>query len=308
MEKKSLSFWDRPEGMTGMVVGAGLVGLLGYGLYHILPFVVSILQNTLYTILLGGAILGLVAILLDGTLVNRLWISYKLLMRAVTGLIVNIDPIAVLKEIQKKSREKIKVVDDNRKKVGGERRKVTEVLESFMRDLSEEKDKYDYFSRNADEAGKRSSAVKVGKLNDAITRMKATSDKMTIFSTQLDRAFNALNTIADDIDFEISIQEREFKAVKASHAAWKAVKTVFKGDDQMNSLREETLHKMADNYGQMLGEIDVFMTDSQKFIDGVDLKDAMQADKAIAMLEDLNGRNLNNLVIPTKSKTLQFTK
>ncbi|AVH84983.1 hypothetical protein RsoM2USA_54 [Ralstonia phage RsoM2USA] len=308
MEKKSLSFWDRPEGTTGMVVGAGLVGLLGYGLYHILPFIVSILQNTLYTIVLGAAVLGLVAILLDGTLVNRLWISYKLLMRAVTGLIVNIDPIAVLKEIQKKSREKIKIVDDNRKKVAGERRKVTEVLNSFTNDLEAEKDKFNYYNAHGDEPGKRSSATKVGKLNDAINRMKATSDKMTVFSTQLDRAYNALNTIADDIDFEISIQEREFKAVKASHAAWKAVKTVFKGDDQMNSLREETLHQMADSYGQMLGEIDVFMNDSQKFIDGVDLKDAMQADKTIAMLEDLNGRNLNNLVIPAKSKTLQFTK
>ena len=74
---KPKTFWERPEGKTGTIVGLGLIAGAGYLLYKILPFLVSMAQNTLY---LAGMLLVLGAIIymvldpktLSGICINRL--------------------------------------------------------------------------------------------------------------------------------------------------------------------------------------------------------------------------------------------
>ena len=45
---KPKSFWKKPEGKTGMLF-MGLLGAGGlYGLYKVLPFLIEIVENTLY--------------------------------------------------------------------------------------------------------------------------------------------------------------------------------------------------------------------------------------------------------------------
>jgi hypothetical protein len=34
--KKTKSFWDTKEGTTGMVLGAGILGLIGWGAYTVM--------------------------------------------------------------------------------------------------------------------------------------------------------------------------------------------------------------------------------------------------------------------------------
>ena len=105
--------------------------------------------------------------------------------------------------------------------------------------------------------------------------------------------------IDGDIDFEISIQEREYKAVSAAHAAWKNVRAALKGTDEIDSLRNDTLAWMAEDYGNKLGAIESWMDDSKKFIDDVDLQQLMYAEDGLKVLEGLNSVNLD--VVQSKS-------
>ena len=46
MEYKQKSFWKRPEGVTGALVLAGLIGAGGYLIYTFLGAIIAALSNT----------------------------------------------------------------------------------------------------------------------------------------------------------------------------------------------------------------------------------------------------------------------
>jgi len=299
--QKAKSFWDTKEGTTGMIIGLGILGAIGYGAYKIMPYIANLLENTFYAVLFGLLVVGLIyAFVIDGTLRSRLWLMYKMLMRALTYSIIKYDPIGVLREIQKKAKERLKLVDDSRGTVRGQVRQIEQAVQSFQTDSNKIMKTLEMQRRNNAPAPEiQNNLTKLGRLDDAKKRLEKSLQQTQGFYTQLTRAYTALETIDENINFEISIMEREYKAVNASHAAWKAVKAAFKGSDQIDMLRNDTLAFLAEDYGNKLGEIETFMEDSKKFIDSVDLQNAMHAEDGLRVLDELNSRNLE--VVQSKS-------
>src|SRR5215469_15946771 len=95
------SFWSRPEGKTGMIVVAALAGALIYGWGKIVPFLVSMLADTLHMVYLAAILAAVLFVLFS----KRTHLLYRLLMRALTGLIINIDPIRILKDVIGKNQQ-----------------------------------------------------------------------------------------------------------------------------------------------------------------------------------------------------------
>lgn len=293
-QNKAKSFWDTKEGTTGMIFGLGILGGLGWAAYKLMPYIANLMENTFYAIGFGLLSIGLIyAFVIDGTLRNRMWMAYKLLMRALTYSIIKYDPIGILREIQKKAKERLKLVDDNRATVRGQVTTIKNTIDSFDRDEQQLKRMIETQQRKgAEQQEIAGNAMKLGRVHDAKLRLQKSYDQTNGFYNQLTRAYNALVTVDENIDFEIGIMEREYKAVTASHTAWKAVKAAFKGGE-LDDLRNDTLQFLAEDYSMKLGQIETFMDDSQKFINGVDLQNSMYTDEGMKLLEDLNSRDLN---------------
>jgi hypothetical protein len=76
-ESKPKSFWNRPEGTTGMLFAAGALLGGGYLLYQALPFLITLASNTLY---LAGLLIALAAVIymiLDPKMRNLIFYIYK---------------------------------------------------------------------------------------------------------------------------------------------------------------------------------------------------------------------------------------
>ena len=104
------SFWSRPEGKTGMVVLAGL----GVGLYFLLPSLIGFAGNLItllgqtYAIVAMGAGLFVIAmVLLDGSFQRLVKNVFKLGMRAITGAVIEIDPIGIMKNYIQEALKKL---------------------------------------------------------------------------------------------------------------------------------------------------------------------------------------------------------
>jgi hypothetical protein len=278
-----------------MVLGAGILGLIGWGAYTVMPYIANLMENTFYAIGFGLLAVGLIyAFVIDGTLRNRMWLMYKLMMRALTYSIIKYDPFGVLRETQAQAKERIKTVDECRVEVKKQVGIVTNTLEGFKRDRDQLQGEANWLrTHNGSQAEIDNRAMKLGKIADAITRMTKTYTLTQGFYEQLTKAFEALKTIDGNIDFEINLREREYKAATASNTAWRAVKAAFNGSDQMDELRNDALAFLAEDYGAKIGEIESFMEDSQKFIASVDLQNAIYTDSGMKMLEDLTARDLS---------------
>ena len=93
----SKSFWQRPEGITGGIVFLGLIAGGVFLLNKFLPVLITLAENTLYLAGMLGALAMVIYVILDPKARNLIWYMYKSVMRWITGIFVNVNPIAVLK-------------------------------------------------------------------------------------------------------------------------------------------------------------------------------------------------------------------
>jgi len=94
---KPKSFWQKPEGKTGMLFMGGIAAGALYVLYKALPFLINIVENTLYLGVLLAVLGALVYMILDPKMRNLISYMYKSVMRWITGIFIQIDPIGILK-------------------------------------------------------------------------------------------------------------------------------------------------------------------------------------------------------------------
>jgi hypothetical protein len=125
-EIKPKSFWNKPEGVTGVLVLAGLGLGIGYFSVNYLGSILAFLMTT------TGALTGLLALgaivfmALDGQTRALVSYMYKSAMRWLTGLFIDINPIAILKGY----------VDDLKKNLSGMKKQIAK-LRGQMHKLKE---------------------------------------------------------------------------------------------------------------------------------------------------------------------------
>lgn len=290
--RKVKSFWDTQEGTTGMVLGAGVLGLLGWGAYKLMPFIANLMENTFYAIGFGLLSVALLYVfVIDGTLRNRMWLLYKLAMRALTYSIISYDPVAVLRELAKKAWERINEIEKSRGQVRGQVQQVKNALDTSVKEQDTLISEVKYWTQRNEAEKARLAAGKVGRLKASIDRLQAAYARTQGFYDALTRAHTSVTYIRENLDFEINVVEREYKATNAAHNAWKNVRAALRGGNEFDALEQDTLAYLAEDYANKLGEIDMFMTDAMPFIENVDLQKAMHADEGMKMIDELNNRS-----------------
>lgn len=289
------SFWDTKEGTTGMVIGLGVFGFIGWGAYKLMPYIANLMENMFYAIAFGTAAIALFYVtVLDDTLRTRGWLAYQMLMRALTYSIIKFDPAGVLRIVQKRARERREEINEGRMQVNGQLKQISTIVDSFVKDEKELTNKIEFGRRNNSPAEDiQNYLARLGKVNDAKIRLTKSRDYTQGMYEQLSRAYKAVCTMDENIDFEISITEREYSGGAIMAKAWKNVAAALKGDGALDLLRNDTLAFMAEDYGNKLGQIDSFMEDSMKFINGAELQNGMYAEAGLKVLDELNKRDLN---------------
>ena len=132
---KQKSFWKRPEGVTGAIFMAALLAGGGFLLYSILPALIALTSNILY---LSGMLLVLGAVIymvLDPKMRNLVWYMYKSVMRSITGVFVNIDPIGILKSYVESLQDNLRKMSTQIGAIRGQMRKLKTLMENNQKEI-----------------------------------------------------------------------------------------------------------------------------------------------------------------------------
>ena len=116
-EFKPKSFWQRPEGITGLIFLSALVVGGGLLLAKYIGALVLFASNTLNLAILLLALGAIIYMVLDPKMRALVSYMYKSVMRAITGIFVQIDPIGILKSY----------VDDLKSSLGKMNRQITQL-------------------------------------------------------------------------------------------------------------------------------------------------------------------------------------
>src|SRR3990172_7845300 len=129
------SFWKKPEGTTGAFALALFLVGGGYLLWILLPTLIILLQNTIYAIILGVILLGIIYVILDRKVRILVWYLYKMAMRAITGLIITIDPIKILESYIEHLRDAMEKMNDHITELSQEVRKLRNVVDKNKNEM-----------------------------------------------------------------------------------------------------------------------------------------------------------------------------
>jgi len=294
---KVKSFWDKPEGKTGMIFAAG--GILGFILImmNFGAALVAAAQNTMILGLYVLAAVGIGYVLLDPKFRALGSFMYKSVMRWFTGMFIQIDPIGILKDY-------IEDLKENHESMNGHIARLRGVLSELQTKIRENSTLAKNSMLIADQAKKGMGAAtvdsdsaqrmkaefvlktrKAGRLQESNKTFQELYTKIEMIYRVLSKMYTNCGIIIEDTADTVKQKELDWKTVRIAHSAMKSAMSVVNGNKDKRALYEQALDIMAADLGAKVGEMERFMEVSQGFLDGIDLQNGVFEEKGLELLE-----------------------
>ena len=284
-EFKPKSFWQKPEGVTGTIFMVGIVAGIGLLTYTLLPTLIWMASQTLY---LAGMLLVLGAIIymiLDPKMRNLVWYMYKSVMRWITGIFVQIDPIGILKSYVEDLKNNLRKMNKQVSQLRGQMHKLKEIIYNNQKSIESNLN----LASKAKEKNKKAQVIlksrKAGRLRESNVRLEDLYKKMEVLYRVLTKMYENSEVMMEDIKDQVEVKEQERKAILSSHSAMKSAMNIISGDKDKKAMFDMALEAIADDVSQKVGEMERFMDMSSSFMDSVDLQNGIFEEEGMALLE-----------------------
>jgi len=302
-EYKKKSFWKRPEGKTGLAVMIALVVGAGILLFNVLPAIVALTQSILGLSAMLFALGVIVYMIADPRTRRLFWYMYKSVMRWITGLFVQIDPIGILKSYVEDLKGNLSKMNKQIGRLRGQMHKLKELIINNKKEIRSNLD----MASKARDAEKKSMMIlksrKAGRLKDSNMRLEDLYRKMEIMFRVLTKMYENSEILMEDITDQVEVKEQERKAIHASHSAMNSAMSLIQGDSDKRAMFDQALEAIADDVGQKMGEMERFMDVSENFMQSVDLKNGIFEEEGLKMLEMWEKEGVS-LILGEDKKTL----
>lgn len=300
---KPKTFWNRPEGVTGQIVAVSAIAGGGYLLYHALPFIITLLENTLYASLLGVAAVAVGYVITD----RRFWrlgsYLYQSLMRKITQVFVEIDPIGIMQNY----------ADELDKKLANMGARLGN-LSGLIRGCQEEIAKNEKIKNNAlmmvREATKAGKSIVVaeesrqaGRMQEANVTYQDLLAKMQLLHAVLIKYQEIARFLIKDIRREIDVSKRRKQMTDAAYSAIKSAKSIINGDPDARAMFDMANEHLAADYAMKIGEIEEFVRMSDSFVSTIDLQNGVYESNALKMIEEWEKRG-DSILLGANAKRL----
>ena len=300
---KPRSFWERKEGITGQLVGVALVCGAGALLYRALPYIITLLQNTIYAAVLGVAAVALFFIVTD----RRFWRlgawAYMSAMRRLTQVFVEIDPIGIMKNYIAELKTKLADMNGRISRLSG-----------MIRACKEEIRNNDQAKNGAlglvSEARKKGLTMvaaaqsrKAGRMAEANLSYQDLLAKMELLHRVLVKYQEVSTFLIEDMTQEVAIKERKRAMAKEAYSAMKSAMAILHGDRNAKELYDMASEYVAADYAMRIGEIEDFVRMSDTFMQSIDLRNGVYEQDAVQMLADWE-TNADSIVLGDAKRLL----
>ena len=310
------SFWSKPEGLTSMLF-LGAVG--AYLLYHIndiLEFLIKVTENTLY---LGGllAVLAFFIFLITSKDIRTAaFFLYKTFMRNLTGLVIQLDPIAITKIYIEDLKEKRQKMSGQIDILAGQLTKLNKKINENNLEIKQKFAEANKANSMADKPGMKEAAslatIEGAGLQEMNEKLLPLQRNMQTVLGFMEKVQSSADYIIKETEIKVKLKETEYEIVKSSSSALKTAVSIFKGNPDKKFYFDASMEYIQDDMSMKLGEMKRAMDLSMDFINGVDIQNGVLTDKGQAMLEAYNKGDfkLINLDAPsgTPSKTINPPK
>jgi len=306
--QKPKSFFEKPEGQTGKIV-IGLAVIAGaIGLYQILPFLITMLQNTLHAMFLFGAVAFILFLVTNKKIRTLVSWAFKVFMRKITGVFVELNPIAILRIHIENLVVRRDGMKENMSGLAGSIRKLERKIASNKEFVTSQMK----FTKSAVAKGTDSSKKQAWIASRKAARRKESTLKFGELLTRMQKIYDVMNKMYDnlgifitDLTDDVDFREEEYKMITESHSALKAAESILEGSPDERAMFELALEKLEENVSLKLGTMDRIMDMSEGFIENMDIENGVMAEDGLLMLEEFENGSFDtffNEMDPEKTK------
>lgn len=294
MDKK-VSPWEKPGGTLGMVVAGLAVGGGCIILYKILPFLISLTTNLLTLTLLVLALAAIGFLITNKRFRQTCSMVYFMIMRKITGLIIEIDPIAIVENKVKEMKKKILDIEKQMGSLNGLNKQNERKIDEKKRQLQNQIDllnEYNKANKRAEAGVAERQAVR---LQGAIERqMKRLEDSKKWYEI-LKSLKHAAELTVLDTENEVNDRKEEFESIKAQHKAFSSIMSIMKGDpDQMEDFTR-AMDFMAYDITQKLGEMSNVIDETGGLLSQFAIEEGVASKKADELLKRYEANGIDGL-------------
>lgn len=283
--RESKSFWQRPEGITGglflLAIAAGGAVLLN----RFLPVLIDLAQNTLYLAGMLAALGAIVYVVLDPKTRNLVWYMYKSVMRWITGIFVQIDPIGILKSFIEDLEKNLRQLSKQIGALRGQMRQLKAIMDGNNTEIQKNMTLADRAKKQGDEKNLALATRKAGRLQDANAKYDELYRKMEVLYRLLTKMYENSEIVLEDTKDQVILKEQEYNAIKASHSAIRSAKSIISGDPDQRALYDRALEQLTEEVSQKVGDMERFMDTSRNLMDSIDLQNGVFEEEGLQLLE-----------------------
>lgn len=285
MEEKKISPWKKPGGTLGMIVaGVAIAGGLIL-LNKVLPFLISLTTNILTLSILVGCLLLLAFIVTNKQFRKVFSMTYFLIMRKITGLVIEIDPIAIVEHKISEMKEKILEIQKNMGSLNGLNQQNERRLESKKKELEHNLILLEEYKNRNQIADAGVVEKQVVRLKSTIQRQIKRLDDSKKWYEILKQLKHAAELTVKDTENEVTERKEEFESIKAQHKAFSSIMSIMKGNpDQMEDFTR-AMDFMAFDITQKLGEMSNVIDETGGLLSQISVEDGVSSKKADDLLK-----------------------
>jgi hypothetical protein len=284
-------FLSRPEGKVGLVVPVvSLVLVIYFFGSAIGDFIVNAVDNIFHLIIVGTASVALLWMLFDSKFRTLVFYLYRSLMRWITSMFIDIDPIGVLKTYKERLKGKLDEMDQSIQALDSQKVKVERIIRGNDGKIRASMELVAQAIKKGDERTKGLEGKQATRLSDQNVRLGGDFNRIRFLLEVLNRYRQLSSDTITDMEREIQVRQVERDYSRSSRNVVRAAMGILKGLPEKD-MWDEGLDTLERQYSEAIGEVDHFLDITKDILAKADLQDGADAERAMQMLETWQTKN-----------------
>jgi hypothetical protein len=290
------SFLQRPEGKLGIVFPILAISLVVWFFGSpIGDFIVNAGDNMLHFILVALTLAIILSttlfVMFDSKIRATAFYLYRSVMRWLTGMFIEIDPIGILRTYKERLEGKLTEMDGSIALLNSQRLKVERIINRNNSDIENSMRLVQAAVARKDERVKALEGKQVVRLTDENKRVGGDYNRIRFLIEVLNRYRTLSQDTITDMGREIDSKQREREYSRASQNAIRSAMGILKGLPDEKQMYEQSLEVLEDQYSRAIGEVEHFLDITKDIISTSDLQNAADGDKAMSLLNEWQAKN-----------------
>ena len=305
--KNVVDLWKQPGGTLGKVglwvMGASLL----YGIYKALPYLITFTQNVFTLVLMMMGLGCVLYVAFSPEMRKILKLMYLQICRKITGLIVEIDPIAILENSISEMKKKLVTVQQKITDIGstlvGMKRKQKEYKKEFEENINRIKAiREKLTSSNTDDKtrmalnGQLSVAQNnVSMLDDQIKAQSERIQKTEKYIDILEKLEIAATSKIQMAESTVSHKKDEYEQAKKMRSAVQSLTSIFNSSWLTKSMEEQmALNVVSNTINDSIAEMNRLLDGSNDILINYDITSMANASKVDAIIANFDNNGFES--------------